>query len=224
MKIIIYLILTIFSLTFSFSDAIKFASEEKDVSYYYCAILEGGIDFKILNPINSLSDFTREKKFLEKIFPKRDANYYKLITKKHQNILYGYSMRTNKLKELIKLDENGRLKYKKTYQYDLNQTKECFWKYETNNKILISSEICDDDSKNTTYLNYDEKWKTYIKEQELRYRHDKLVHKYIHDTSYSTVDVYDSNNTLIHTWNTIGESDLCTPFFSYDINVTEDVK
>lgn len=216
MKITIYCVLILSSiLSVTFSDTIKFSLKEKDTNYYYCAILEGGIDFKILNPINSLSDFKREKKFLEKISPKEDANYYKVVSEKYQKILYGYSMKTHTLKELIKLDEKGRLKYKKIYQYNLNQTKECYWEYKVTDKTLISIEICDDNSKNIMYFNYNEKWKNYVKKEELQYENNELISKFIHDSSYSTVKIYDTNGTLILQGNTMGESDLCVPFVPY---------
>jgi len=218
MKKMNYFKLIVLLSTLSCADELKIHLHENNTTYYYCAILERGLDFAILNPITSMNDFKKKKIILEKDFPKNDANYFKVVSKNKKKILYGYSMRTNKLMKKIELDENGKLKFLKEFEYDSNKTKECFWSYAVSNRRLISTKKCNDDSKTISYFQYSEEWKTYIrKNEEHRYEKDKLKSKFFYTYYYDVIKKFDENKTLISEENFVAESDLCTPFIRYPI-------
>ena len=199
------------------TNQIKPNFDDRNSQYYYCAILEAGISFNIMNKIGSNSNFNQNLNFLDKLEPKRDANYYKVIQKDKKIFLYGYSMRTHQLKELITVNaENNRLLYTKKLNSNLDKNRECYWTYHLNGTTLKSIETCDK-TKNVRYFDYIPKWKSYGIRKHLIYQNNKLVTTFLHDEAYSSIKMYDENGTFIEEGKTMGESDFCIPFQSYSI-------
>ena len=103
--------------------------QNKNAEYFYCAFVGEGVDFNIDNKINSLKEFNKNIEWLNRLGTNRDANYYKVANLNQQIILHGYSMKEREIREIIKLDKKERVSYKKTFNPQTNETKECHWNY-----------------------------------------------------------------------------------------------
>ena len=220
MKITKYIFLAIL-LIINFScmnrkENLKLNLENKNSEYYYCAVLEAGIDFNIMHKILSIDKFNQNISILKTLEPNNDANYYKLEKEDDKIILHGYSMITNELRELIKVEnKTRRLLYTKIFKPNSSKTKECYRTYVNKGKTMTSIELCDDNTKNIRYFDYTPKWKNYTIREHIIYKDNKLVNRLIHNTSYSIVEIYDENGTLLKKGKTMGESDFCVPYMAY---------
>ena len=189
--------------------------QNKNTKYYYCAFIGAGVDFNIDNKINSNEEFNKNIDFLNKREADRDANYYKVTHINQQIILHGYSMKERELREIIKLDEKERISYKKTFNTQTNETKECHWNYESKEKLLTSTETCNDKSKRVFFYNITEtRGDMFFKL--LSYKDNKLVEKVLFDNATYKQKIYDGNRILLSTHNIEGSIyDTCIPFQSY---------
>ncbi len=193
--------------------------KDKNAEYYYCAFVGYGTDFNIANKINSIEEFNKNIKWLNKMGSNSDANYYKVANLNQQIILHGYSMKKRELREIIKLDTKERVSYKKTFKPQTNGTKECHWNYESKDKLLTSTETCNDYSKRVFFYHLsEEKGESFYKL--LSYKNNKLVEKVLFDDSIYEEKIYDGNGILLSTHNIEGSLyDTCIPFQSYRVEV-----
>ena len=158
MKTVKYLtLLTMSILTLSSEDKLQL-DFKKDNTEYYCAYVSY-LKLTMDEPIRSLERFKERIIYLEKLDPKEDAkhiknyntkfyvgkdydaNYYKVVSKNNRKVVYGYSMQTNKLKELIKLNKKGWIESKQMFEGESNQTKECHWTYHKKEKMMIITQL-----------------------------------------------------------------------------------
>ena len=209
MKIVIYLtLLTMSVLTLSYADKLQLDLKKSDAKYYYCAY-EGYLKLVMDGPIRSLERFKERIIYLEKYFPKKDANYYKVVSENNRKVVYGYSMRTNKLKELIILNEKGQIESKKEFQGESNQTKECHWRYDKKEKMMTITKECDDNSKNIIH-HPDGGNSTYWE-----FKNDKLIKLIVPSRDGNSNHNYDGNGTWLGALNFMAEGDKCVPFKAY---------
>jgi len=196
-------------ITLGCSNKGKINLSDKNSEYYYCAYLADAIDFQIYNKVNSINEFNNYLNTLDKRGDNIDANYYKIIKKNTKTMLYGYSMKTNKLRELIILDnKTKRLLSQKTFEPYGYKDKKCQWSYNHVNSKLISTKQCDDNSQTIMHLEYSQRDKRYIAREYLIYKNNKLIDKII----------YDENGIPINDEGAEGGAyDVCIPFRSYRI-------
>jgi len=187
---------------------------KEDVSFkhnntmYYCAYTSY-LKMVFEHPVNSkqsLGDFEFHKKLLNEISPRGDANYYKVVSKNSKKIVYVHSMKTDKLKEMINLNEKGWIESKKIFDNSSKQIKECKWTYVVDDTNTTIHEKCDDNSKVIKYFSD-------TKEEELMFENNKLVEKLVYDKN--TRYRYDANGKLLDEFPMVSESDMCIPFKPY---------
>jgi len=196
--------------------------QNKNAEYYYCAFVGEGVDFNIDNRINSMEEFKKNVEWLNRLGSDRDANYYKVTKENNRTMLYGYSMKKRELREIIKLDRKERLSYKKSFEPNTHETKECQWQYESKDKLLTVTEICDDKSKRVFFYHLSEKRDEQFYKL-LSYKNNKLVEKVLFDdTIYNGWKVYDEKGILISQSHSEGSIyDTCIPFQSYIIETNK---
>jgi len=205
MKVMNYYILIIMSITVFGCRGKKDVSFKHNNTMYYCAYVNY-LKFVLENPIRSLEDFEFKKEDLNSIAPKGDANYYKVVSKNNKKIVYAYSIKTNKLKEMITLNEKGWIDSKKIFDNLSKQIKECKWSYIGDNVNMTIHKKCDDNSELIKYFSD-------IKEEELKFKNNKLVEKLVYDKN--TRYRYDANGKLMNEFPIVSESDMCIPFKPY---------
>ena len=209
MRIVKYLVLLLFVFTISYADREQLDLKKDNIKYYYCAYTSY-LKFIIENPIYSLDNFEKRRNYLNKLSPKSDANYYKIVSE-NNNTIYGYSIRTNELRELITLNEKGWIKSKKEFKEDLILKRVCKWKYKLEENRITIIKKCDDKSKHIKhYFNGDEK-------DEFIFKDNKLITVLIPDIKSNTIHMYDMSGTLVDLLYIIAEGDKCVPFNPYFI-------
>ena len=182
---------------------------DKNEKYYYCAYLADAIDFQISNKINSIKEFDEYVNELKKQEDNVDANYYKIIKKNTKTMLYGYSMKTNELREVMILNsKNKRLLSRKTFKPYGNKDKRCQWSYNNLNNKLISTKQCDDNSKTIMYIEYSQRDNRYITREYSIYKSNKLIDKIIYDKHGIPINDEGAEG---------GAYDVCIPFRAYRI-------
>jgi len=199
-----YYILTLLILVFGCTpkENVSFKHNNK---MYYCAYVNY-LKLVLENPIISSEDFEFKKEDLNGISPKGDANYYKVVSKNSKKIVYVHSMKTDKLKEMITLNEKGWIESKKIFDNSSKQIKECKWTYIIDDTNTTIHEKCDDNSKVIKYFSD-------TKEEELMFENNKLVEKLVYDNS--TRYRYDANGKLLDEFHIVSEGDMCIPFKPY---------
>jgi len=189
--------------------------EKENISFknsrmYYCSYVNY-LKFILENPITSLDDFEFMKKSLNEIAPKGDANYYKIVSKNNKKIVYVHSIKTDKLKEMIILNEKSWIDSKKIFDSSSKQIKECKWSYFSKKGNMTVTQKCDDKSKNIKSYQED-------KDIELKFKNNKLVEKLVTKYSENNIYKYDGYGKLIDKFNVASESDMCIPFKPYSLD------
>jgi len=166
-----------------------------DFRYYYCSVFENaGLDHKLLNPIYNLNDFNQKKSQLMKLFPHKDATYYKVEQKNKKIISYGYSMKTNKLEEIIKSDESGKEIFAE-YFTNGHSIKKCSYKYKFFDTNLTRYISCTDKTLRIEY--YKKKYEMFYWTKTILYKNNILQQKYFRNEND----------------NVIAKSDMCVPYY-----------
>jgi len=211
-----FILLTMSIFTLSCADKLQLDLENSDAKYYYCAYVSY-LKLTMDGPIRSVERFNERIIYLDKFIPKDnskyyDANYYKVVSKNNKKVVYGYSMRTNKLKELIKLNEKGWIESKQMFEGKSNQTKECHWTYDKKEKMMIVTKECDDHSKYISHYPDGEN------STDWEFKNNKLIKLFVPSRDGNSNYVYDGNGTWLGEWHSMAEGDKCIPFKPYLID------
>jgi len=192
---------------------ISFNHNTKESSkLYYCAYVNY-LELVLSHPIDSVSsigNFEFMKESLNEIAPKGDANYYKVVSRDNKKIVYVYSMKTDKLKEMITLNEKDWIDSKKIFDGSSKQIRACKWSYLSEEGNMTITQKCDDQSKNIKSYGDSE-------DVELKFKNNKLVEKLVTKYPENTIYKYDGYGKLIDKFNTASESDMCIPFKPYGV-------
>ena len=224
-----FILLTMSIFTLSCADKLQLDLENSDAKYYYCAYVSY-LKLTMDGPIRSLERFNERIGYLDKLDPKEDAkhiknydtkfyvgkdydaNYYKVVSENNKKVVYGYSMLTNKLKELIKLNEKGWIESKQMFEGEFNQIKECHWTYDKKEKMMIITKECDDNSKYISHYPDGEN------STDWEFKNNKLIKLFVPSRDGNSNYVYDGNGTWLGSWNIMAEGDKCIPFKPYLID------
>jgi asparagine N-glycosylation enzyme membrane subunit Stt3 len=202
-------------MVFCYAEQPKINFEGKS-KYYFCAVFEnGGLDFFTSHEIKSSKEFEINKSILEEDFSKYDANYYKIDKEENMTVALGYSILTNELRAIFKIDSKGRLVYEKIFDVRTKTFKECSRVYYVKNEIFFAKVECNDNTSQIIEFTFDPKYKINIRNSITNYKNGKFLNK-LKYLNNGKVVIYNRNNSIIDAGNWIPASDTCTPFSIYE--------
>lgn len=175
----------------------------KDTYYFAAGFENGGLDFYTQEPIKSLSEFTEVKNNFIKMTPGYDRYYYKFDG--DNNTLYAYSLLTNNIQSIMKLDNQKRLHSKEDFK-NMHKVIQCTRTYMQKSKVMIAKEICTNDETHILHYTYNKKYHMYVHNKTDFYKKYTLIESYKFNEN-GIVSVLDSHGNLKSTHKWMAESD-----------------